>query len=263
MKKAIGILVCFSILFCGCNSHNNTTITAIPNVDVNNGVEVDADVGIANTDVKATIIENNETNISEQNITNINIEATNYYVGDTKYDIDSQEFEFTTNSEPEVVSSEITTDLFVADTSTLTENNTILSAYDSTDGYSQLSVENVINIAGKNYDEGLSFNIGASYNIWGSGKQYALFNITDIANSHNTISFEIGRVSNYGLEDIILNIYTCGQNEDYGEPETYRIKSDCMLTNISVNIVGKTSMKIEVNATGSGTRYGIVNIMLE
>lgn len=143
------------------------------------------------------------------------------------------------------------------------ENNILLSAYDSTGGYSELSQENKVKIAGAEYDSGLSFNLGASYNIWGNGTQYALYNISDISSQYNTINFFIGHVDTYDLVDVELKIYTSTINEEFGTPDMYKISSDSMFIPIAVNISGKDTMKIEINCLGSPTKYGIFNISFE
>lgn len=116
---------------------------------------------------------------------------------------------------------------------------------------------------GKTYTNGFTMSMGASYNIWGNGEQYAIYNIESISDKYSTIKFLIGHVDGYETANVTVNIYldkAVGDSPDY----IFDISPDISPQEYPVNIVGKRGMIIQVCNTGGGTnKVGFANPTFE
>lgn len=133
------------------------------------------------------------------------------------------------------------------------------NTYDSFSG----DGNNGFTMYGNTYTNGFTMSMGASYNMWGNGEQYAIYNIESISNKYSTIKFMIGHVDGYETANVRVNIYldkTIDESPDY----TFEITPDISPQEYSIGITGKRGMIIEVSNTGGGTnKVGFANPTFE
>lgn len=122
---------------------------------------------------------------------------------------------------------------------------------------------NGFNMYGETYTHGFTISMAASYNMWGGGEQYAIYNIKSISDSYSIIKLLVGHVDGYDNGDIRLEIYldkSLDESPDY----EYIIQPEMPPQEIPISIIGKTGMTIKViNQGGSENRIGFANPSFE
>lgn len=78
-----------------------------------------------------------------------------------------------------------------------------INAYESFSG----NGNNGFTMYANTYTNGFTMKMGASYNMWGNGEQYAIYNIDTISNKYSTIRFLIGHVDGYETANVKVNIF--------------------------------------------------------
>lgn len=105
---------------------------------------------------------------------------------------------------------------------------------------------------GREYNDGFTISMGASYNMWGNGVQYAIFNVEEISREYASIQLLVGHVDGYDVGDITLEIYVDKNLEQ--EPDiTHVIKAEEAPAEIGIDLNGAKSLIIKVSNQGGST----------
>lgn len=109
-----------------------------------------------------------------------------------------------------------------------------------------------ITMAGKKYTN--AFALGCDYSLFGGGDGYALFNLNS---RYKTLSFDVGKIDEYEMQDVTLNIYLDGRLKD-----SYELSAEAISKHITVDLNNALQLKLEITG-GSRVKYGFVNAIIK
>lgn len=122
----------------------------------------------------------------------------------------------------------------------------------NTASYKSYEGDESFQMFGREYNDGFTMSMGASYNMWGNGVQYAIFNVEDLSREYASIRLLVGHVDGYDVGDITLEIYVDKNLEQ--EPDiTHVIKAEEAPKEVGIGLNGAKSLIIKVSNQGGST----------
>lgn len=115
------------------------------------------------------------------------------------------------------------------------------------------SDDRVFSMGSSSYNEG--FEIWDDYSLFANCDGYALF---DLKGQYAKLTFDVGRVNEYEIEDAVLNVYL---NNDSTPSATYELNAQSPPVSLSIDLNYANSAKLEISG-GSRVKYGFANAEL-